>query len=122
MTKRTSKPAGMSVAESPSPEPANPLELAKLVSAHVQIQGILLVESIAKRAQGSSGQSSIQVRMEVKDVSFDINYESRKLFVFPRFELIAERATDSQTESVVSIQALFSLEYSFDSSDRFSDE
>jgi preprotein translocase subunit SecB len=121
--KRTPSKAETVARPLPPPEDTNPLELAAPVSARVQIQGVLLIESSVKRgADTSIGQAEFRVNINISNVQYGADRANGKLFVVPTFTLKAERVTESEGTLILSIDASFALHYSIQSIGDFEDE
>lgn len=99
------------------PEEVNPLELAAPVSARVQIQGVVLLESNVKRGMETSiGPGEFQVNINISTVQYGADQATNRLCVVPGFTLKAERITESEGTLILSIEASFAIHYSIQSS------
>jgi len=105
------------------PEEVSPHVLAAPVSARVQIQGVVLVESNVKRAADRSiSQGEFRVNINIPNVQYGADRANDRLFVMPAFALKAERITESEATLILSIEATFALHYSIQSVGDFEDE
>jgi hypothetical protein len=104
-------------------EEVNPLELAAPVSARVQIQGVVLIESNVKRGTDTRiGPGEFRVNINIANVEYGTDQATNRLFVVPGFTLKAERISESEGTLILSIEASFALHYSIQSSGDLEDE